>query len=77
MINQFKKRHLALMQQSTIVFHVVLNKFTTDEEKQDAVNKLNNMAINQHNPLYYSQFDEEQKRFWDNSMIAIFGFSEE
>ncbi len=77
MINQFKKRHLALIQQSTIVFHVVSNKFTTDEEKQDAVNKLNNMAINQHNPLNYSQFDEEQKRFWDNSMIAIFGFSEE
>jgi hypothetical protein len=77
MIYQFTKRHLALIQQSTIVFHVVSNKFTTDEEKQDALNKLNNMATNQRNPLNYSQFNEEQKRFWDNSMIAIFGFSEE
>ena len=77
MINQFKKRHLALIQQSAIVFHVVSNKFTTDEEKQDAVNKLNNMAINQRNPLYYSQFDEKQKKLWDKNMISIFGFSEE
>jgi hypothetical protein len=77
MIYQFTKRHLALIQQSTIVFHVASNKFTTDDEKQDALNKLNNMATNQRNPLYYSQFDEEQKRFWDNNMITIFGFSEE
>jgi len=77
MIYQFTKRHLALIQQSTIVFHVVSNKFATEEEKQDAVNKLNNMAINQHNPFYYSQFDEEQKILWDDNMIAIFGFSEE
>jgi hypothetical protein len=78
MSKEFSKRHLALIQKSVTVFTIVSNRFTTEQEKQDAVEKLNDMARNQRNPeYYYSKFDDEQRKLWDNDMIAIFGFSEE
>ena len=78
MIKEFSKRHLALIQQSSVVFTIVLNRFTTDEEKQDAVDKLNDMATHQRNPeYYYSKFDDEKRKLWDGEMSSIFGFSEE